>query len=67
MFVRAKSHAGIGGDKCAQVFTMPFDFIKFYPMKSKVEAEHKLDKFIHKVGVMKHLHMDGAKEEYDSA
>jgi hypothetical protein len=26
----------------------------------------KLDKIFNEVGVMKHLHTDGAKEEYDS-
>jgi hypothetical protein len=65
MFVNLKTHAGIGGDKCAQVFTTPFDFIKFYPKKSKVEAGHKLDKFVHNIGVMKDLHTDGAKEDYN--
>jgi hypothetical protein len=44
----------------------PFDFLKFYPMKGKVEAGHKLDKCVHEVGVMKDLHTDSAKEEYDS-
>jgi hypothetical protein len=65
MFVKAKTHAGIGDDKCAQVFTTPFDFMKFYPMKEKVEAGHQLDKCVHEIGVMKHLHTDGAIEEYD--
>jgi hypothetical protein len=65
MFVH-KNHAGIGGNKCAQVFTTPFDFMKFHLMKAKAEAGYRLDKFVHEVGVMKNLHTDGAKEEFDS-
>jgi hypothetical protein len=34
--------------------------IKLYPMKSKVEAGHKFDEFVHDVDVMKELHTDGA-------
>jgi hypothetical protein len=66
MFVKSRTHAGLGGDACAQVFTTQFEFLKFFPMKSKAEAGHNLDKFIHEVGVMKHLHIDGAKEESDA-
>jgi hypothetical protein len=62
MSVKSKSHAGIGGDKCAQLFTTPFDFLKFYPMKAKSETGYQLDKFIHNVGVMKHIHINGAEE-----
>jgi hypothetical protein len=67
MFVKSRTRAGIGGaKKCAQVFTTTFDHLKFYPMRSKAQSGHKLDKFVHDVGVMKHLHTDGTKEEYDA-
>jgi hypothetical protein len=62
MFAKSKSHAGSGGDKCAQVFETTFDLLKLYPMKDKSEAGYQLDKCVHNVGMMKHLHTDGAKK-----
>jgi hypothetical protein len=65
LFVTAKYRAGIGGDKCAQVFTTPFDHIRFYPMKLKAQAGEKLDQYVQDICKMEHLHTDGAKEEAD--
>ena len=53
---------GVGGDKCAQVFTTDFDYVRFYPMKKKSEAGHKLATLITTVGIMRKLVTDGAPE-----
>jgi hypothetical protein len=54
---------GIGGDKCAQVFTTDFDYVQFYPMKKKHEAGHKLAQLLTSVGIMRKLVTDGAPEQ----
>ncbi len=53
----------IRGFKCAQVYTTPIRFSKFYPVKSKSQAPETLMSFIHEVGCPSDLINDGALEE----
>lgn len=63
MFASVKS---VGGKKMAQVFVTEFGFIDFYPMKSRSESGHMLEKHIRRYGIPMVLVSDGAAEEKDA-
>ncbi len=50
------------GNNYIQLFANRGNYVKVYPMKSKSNAHHSLDRFLHDVGVPQELLTDGAKE-----
>ena len=50
------------GNNYTQLFCNRGNYVKSYPMKSKEDSHHALDRFIHEVGVPREMLTDGAKE-----
>ena len=61
MFSKRK---GLGGDMCGQIYVTNFDWIRFYPMRTKrgKEVGVTLGKLIAAIGIPSGIVMDGARE-----